>query len=91
MIDPNAIGGRIRRTREACHLTQHRMALLIGDAVTQSVVSRWEGGNAVPKTEHLAAVAQTLGCSVDFLLFGMPEIPKMEDVAPQERRRAHMY
>ena len=86
MIDSSAIGERIRRTREACFLTQHRMAVLIGDTVTQSVVSRWEGGLVTPRTEHIASIAQVLGCSADYLLFGTPR-----KIEATERKRQTMY
>lgn len=51
-------------------MSQQRLAVMVGETVTQSLVSRWETGVQLPGTIHFAAIVRSLGCSADYLLFG---------------------
>ena len=53
---------KIKELRKAAGLTQVRFAEAMG--VTQSTVSQWESGRALPDTAKLPKLAEVLGCSV---------------------------
>lgn len=56
-----ALGGRIRSIREATGLTQLAFVGWLADRglpITQSVLSRWETGDATPSFDALAALAR---------------------------------
>lgn len=60
------IGWRIRRLRLDRGLCQLELALEC--ETSQKMVSRWETGLSVPSARSVAALAEALGCSADFLL-----------------------
>lgn len=60
----------IKELRKAAGLTQAKFAEAMG--VTQSTVSQWENGRALPDTSKLPRIAEVLGCSVADL-FAKPE------------------
>lgn len=57
---------RIREAREKASLTQEELARKVG--VTQAAVTQWETGQTMPKIPTLAAVAETLNVSIDYLI-----------------------
>lgn len=50
----------IKELRKKAALTQAELAEAVG--VTQSTVSQWESGKAVPDTLKLPKLAEVLGC-----------------------------
>lgn len=56
---------RIREIRELHGMPQVKLADNMG--VTQSVISNWETGVALPRTRQLPDLAKVLGCSIDEL------------------------
>lgn len=65
------VAALIRRTREACGLTQHQMAERMGS--TQSVVARWETGDHEITMKTLARIADALEVAL-VLRFGSQEV-----------------
>ena len=68
---------RIRLARRSKGLSQEKLAETVG--VRRSAVAHWESrAGTRPRTEHLIAVAQVVGVSVDWLATGrgQPEIPR---------------
>lgn len=63
------IGSRIRAKRLHLDLTQEQVATAVG--VSDGAVCGWEQGDSLPGTKHLAAIAQTLQVSIDWLLMGV--------------------
>lgn len=61
-------GDRIRDARLAARLSQEELAARVG--VTQSLISHWERGVRSLSADQLRDVAQSLGVSVAYLLFG---------------------
>ena len=55
----------IRKYRKERKLKQSELALLIG--VTRTTVTKWESGEANPRTDRLLKIANALRCSVDDL------------------------
>ena len=60
------LGNRIKNARLSAGLTQEKVAELVG--VSRAAISRWELGEIEPKIEHLVALSDSLGISVDHLL-----------------------
>lgn len=56
----------LRTRRLEMHLTQDDIATVMG--VDRASVSRWENGEAFPKTSRLKELAALLNCTVDELL-----------------------
>lgn len=56
----------IKTARKAAGLTQAELAQKIG--VTQGNLSAWETGRWEPEAATLKKLAETLGCSTDYLL-----------------------
>ena len=56
----------IQKYRKERKLKQSELALLIG--VTRTTVTKWESGEANPRTDRLLKIANALRCSVDDLL-----------------------
>lgn len=52
----------IKELRKKAALTQAELAEAVG--VTQSTVSQWESGKAVPDTLKLPKLAEVLGCGI---------------------------
>ena len=61
---------RIREIRESHNMPQVKLADNMG--VTQSVISNWETGVALPRTRQLPDLARVLGCSIDELFVPEP-------------------
>jgi transcriptional regulator with XRE-family HTH domain len=74
-IDPVAMGQRIRSARLAAGLTQDELADGVASA---AYISRIEVGNRRPGTKLLTHVAQRLGTSVEALVVGTTQDPRLE-------------
>jgi len=77
---------RIRSRRKTLQLNQESLAELIG--TNQGQVSKYENGDNVPSSEVLAALAQALETSADWLLGLSQEIqPDLNetDLSPKEQ------
>ena len=61
-----SIAANIQATRQAAGLTQEQLAEAVG--VSRQTVVTWESGETSPELEHAAALANTLGCTVDALV-----------------------
>lgn len=57
---------QIRKYRQKRNLKQSELALLVG--VNRTAVTKWESGEAEPRTSRLLKIADVLRCSVDDLL-----------------------
>ncbi|QQX78540.1 helix-turn-helix transcriptional regulator [Shewanella sp. KX20019] len=66
---------RIKECRKAGKFTQPAIAKTIG--VTKATISLWESGSTSPKGENLHALAKALGCTPEYLLYGI-KAPKVE-------------
>ena len=51
--------------RKAIGISQGELALKLN--VDRSTVSKWESGDALPRSDKLPEIAQILGCSIDDL------------------------
>lgn len=63
---------RLKEVRLKNHLTQDELAEKLNTNKVQ--ISRWENGNAIPRSEALIDLARILGVSVDYLL-GLSDEP----------------
>lgn len=71
------MGDRIKRLREAKHLTQPALAKLVG--VTKSAVCQWElGATANLKLAPLAKLLTVLGTDLPYLVWGERRAPSNE-------------
>lgn len=71
-MDYYAIGQRIRKIRKAKGWSQEQIAEKVGISVTH--MSHIETGNTKLSLEVFAAIASTLDCRADELLFGTREV-----------------
>lgn len=60
------LGERIREARLRAHLSQEKVAELIG--VSRQAVTKWESGLSAPSTDNLFKLAEVLGTTVDILI-----------------------
>ena len=70
---------RIKELREAAGLSQNDLVHLA--KVDQAAVSRWENGQAMPRSSKLPELADILGCTID-ALFGREQSPS-ESILPR--------
>lgn len=78
------IGGRIEQSRVNRRLSQADLAEAIGlGKGQQSRVSRWELDKGEPSYEHLVAIADATGVTLDFLLRGT-DVPSEPVATPEE-------
>jgi transcriptional regulator with XRE-family HTH domain len=68
MADKDGIGARIRAARRELGWTQDQFARSVG--VSRSAVAQWETERAGQVTGNLARVAEALGTSVEWLMYG---------------------
>ena len=78
------LGDRIRMHRARLHMTQTQLAERIGVSLT--TISAIETGQTDPRVSRIAAIADALGVSVDYLL-GRREswsefLPTMQQLVP---------
>lgn len=69
MEDENNFGSRLKKAREKKGFSQTELANLLGYKSYKSV-SEWEVGKQQPPIKLLVKIAETLGVSTDYLLFG---------------------
>ncbi|MBG6243371.1 MAG: helix-turn-helix domain-containing protein [Candidatus Symbiopectobacterium sp. Dall1.0] len=62
------IHDRIRSKRKELMITQNQIAKMLG--ISRVSVTKWENGNSKPDGEHLHLLANVLGCSAEWLLYG---------------------
>lgn len=82
---------RLRAAREKLGLTQHELAKACGLSINQ--INRYETGTTEPSASALAAVANKLDVSIDYLL-GLTDIPHNYptlDLRPDERKLLEAY
>jgi len=60
------LGERIRQARQRAHLSQEKVAELIG--VSRQAVTKWESGQSTPTTDNLCRLAEILETTVDLLI-----------------------
>lgn len=70
---------RIKERRKAQGFTQPTLGKMIG--VTKATISLWEAGTTSPKGENLYALAKSLNCSSEWLLYGEVKQSKPESNA----------
>lgn len=68
-INNKAVGARIMTIRLASGMTLKEFGQLFG--ANESIVSRWEKGSSIPKTECLKKIAEFANISVQELLHGV--------------------
>lgn len=61
-----SLGQRIKQCRQECHLSQEKLAELVG--VTRQAVTKWEADQSAPNTDNLFKLAEVFGTTVDLLL-----------------------
>lgn len=61
-----SLGERIRKCRQESHLSQEKLAELVG--VTRQAVTKWEADQSAPNTDNLFRLAEIFGTTVDLLL-----------------------
>ena len=77
VLDPVAIGGRIRELRIANHLKVDDVARYMGFESPQAVY-KWQRGDSLPTVDNLYALSFLLNTSVDEILKGSRE----KDIEP---------
>lgn len=94
-----ALGERIRQCRVEAHLSQEKVAELVG--VSRQAVTKWETNQSAPSTENLFRLAEILGTSVDFLAASEPteeislseqvyHLFKAEETKKQQKRKQNI-
>ncbi len=77
------LGERLKKLRKEKHLTQARFTEILRSKYNlktdRVMVSKWETGFQTPHTDTLAAVADALDVSVDYLLTGVESIHESSD------------
>ena len=70
--DPDAIGKQLRSMRLKHGLTQEKLSELLSmvcdHTVSRNAVSSWENGKKMLSLEHVLALAEMYGCSLDELV-----------------------
>ena len=59
-------GDRIKELRKKANFTQKQLASKVH--VSSQVISNWERGYSTPDSEDVKKLAETLDCSIDYLL-----------------------
>lgn len=77
------LGERLKKLRKEKHLTQARFTEILRSKYNlktdRVMISKWETGFQTPHTDTLAAVADALDVSVDYLLTGVESIHESSD------------
>lgn len=84
----SSLGSRLKFRREQCGLSQTGLSRMSG--VPSTTVTRLESGDRGAELENLLALAQALGCSGGWLVFGegvLPPPPDIPDEFRDQRRR----
>ena len=82
------IADKIKRLREASHLTQTELAKKLN--ITRSSVNAWEMGISVPSTTYLIELALLFHVSTDFLL-GLEQNNTIDIATLSEREAILVY
>jgi transcriptional regulator with XRE-family HTH domain len=83
-FDPGTgLGPRLRKVREELGLSARELARRIG--CSASLVSQIERGVSVPSVGVLYSIGTELGCSLDYLLFGVRAGRPADDPGPVQR------
>ena len=61
-----SLGNRIKTARERAGFTQNQLADKIG--ISRAAIARYESGEIEPRLKNLAAIAECLKVSADYLL-----------------------
>lgn len=69
----NSVPFRIKQRREAIGMTQVSLAHAVG--VAPMTISKWERDRMEPGASNLRALADVLGCTLDWLIAGRGEPP----------------
>lgn len=72
-MDTKAIGQRIKKSREAAHITQDELAQAVGCSTKH--IGALERGIKTPSLDMFVIIANTLGASADLLLQDVLENP----------------
>ena len=89
MTNVAAIGSRIRVMRRDRGITQDELADQVG--VSRSAVAQWETGRAGQVTGNLSRIANILGVSVEYLLYGDDKRAPMEAHLGDELALLRLY
>ena len=89
MTNVAAIGSRIRVMRRDRGITQDEFADQVG--VSRSAVAQWETGRAGQVTGNLSRIANILGVSVEYLLYGDDKRAPMEAHQGDELALLRLY
>ncbi|HET7412660.1 MAG TPA: helix-turn-helix domain-containing protein [Pararhizobium sp.] len=71
--DPDTLGGRISRARDALNLTTSQLARRLG--VKSETVHAWETDRSEPRANRLTMLAGMMGVSPTWLLNGVGDAP----------------
>jgi transcriptional regulator with XRE-family HTH domain len=66
--DGGRLGDRLKQARQRRHLTQVKVAELLGK--THAAIGQWERGETVPELASLVAAAELYEVSVDWIVWG---------------------
>lgn len=72
VINPIAIGARIRELRIARHFTVEQIRDYLGLESTQAIY-KWQRGDSLPTIDNLYALSVLFGTTVDYILRGYEE------------------
>lgn len=71
------LGERAKERRKLSKLTQIQLSKKVG--VSSVTISQWESGDTSPKGKNLHKLAEALGCTPEYLLYGMVERSTAKD------------
>lgn len=76
---------RVKRLREAEHMTQEQLGAATG--YSQQQVARWEAGKYLPLTEALVAIADYFNVRTDYLLGRIDDpVQPVDELTEDERQ-----
>lgn len=78
----------LRTRRKECGLTMKELGERIG--VTESAISQYENGKRQASYEIQLKLAETLNCSIDYLLRGNEKVPATENDDGQISKIVHV-
>ena len=84
---PAMFGRRIASLRALHGMGQNDLAKAIG--VAQCTVSRWERGEKAPSIRALPAIAEALGCAVEYLIGGPDATSPLSRADEMAKEAAH--
>jgi transcriptional regulator with XRE-family HTH domain len=88
--DMTTFGSRLKAARLAQGLTQEQLAFQLG--VSSAAISQWERDGTEPDFASLGAIRETLGTTLDALLFGdASDATEQEMLTAAERRLVQRF